>query len=80
VLLKVIVEKNPLPKSDSGYDVAVGLLTAVKGGKPYVTQQQFFDIVDGLFEVPSEKRQKVLTGIASELAELGIIKLVRIKK
>jgi len=71
--LKVVATENPLPRNDSGYDLAEALVERGRGSR--VSQQEFLEIVDAVFEVPARRRARILRGLATEMIDDGICKL-----
>lgn len=80
VMIKLTVTDNPLKASDSAFDL-VNEALALAGTEGRITQQQLFDCISKIFIVgdDAEEKENVLKGIAEELKDKGVLKLVRLK-
>jgi hypothetical protein len=79
VVVKLVSEENPLKASDSAFDLVNELYGVAEDQR--VTQPLFLEAIQKVFVVSDDKAEQgeVCKGVAEELKEKGVLKLIRVK-
>ncbi len=79
VVVKLNNDENTLKGSDSAFDLVNELLAVAEESR--VTQVQFLECIQKVFVVSDDKAEQgeVCKGVAEELKEKGVLKLIRFK-